>query len=54
MRDATGISAMANGYLDWSSELAGRERTGVDGVFPLTSFLGQVSESQSLVLITYP
>jgi len=46
MRDATGLSAMANGYLVWSSEFAGRERTDMDGVFPLTSPMGQVSASQ--------
>lgn len=43
MRDATGLSAMANGFLDWASGFAQRKRTDMDGVFPLTSPLGQVS-----------
>jgi hypothetical protein len=46
MSDATGFSSMANGYLDWSSEFAGREQTDMDGIFPLTSPMGQVSASQ--------
>ena len=46
MRDATGLSAMANGFLGWALEFAGRERTDMDGVFPLTSPKGQVSASQ--------
>jgi glycosyltransferase involved in cell wall biosynthesis len=46
MRDATGLSAMANGFLDWALAFAGRARTDMDGVFPLTSPLGQVSASQ--------
>ena len=43
MRDATGLSAMANGFLGWALEFAGRERTEQDGVFALTSPVGQVS-----------
>lgn len=46
MRDATGISTMANGYLDWVSTVAGRKITDADGVFPLTSPMGQVASSQ--------
>lgn len=46
MRDATGISAMADGFLDWALNFAGHKRTGADGVFPLTSQLGQVSEAE--------
>ena len=46
MRDATGLSAMANGFLDWSLRFAQRARTEMDGVFPLTSPLGQVSDLQ--------
>jgi len=46
MRDATGISSMANGYLDWVSTVAGRKQTELDGVFPLTSPMGQVASSQ--------
>ena len=46
MRDATGLSAMANGFLDWALGVAERQRSDMDGVFPLTSPLGQVSASQ--------
>lgn len=46
MRDATGLSAMANDFLYWALEVAARERTDMDGVFPLTSPLGQVAASQ--------
>lgn len=46
MRDATGISSMANGYLDWVSTVAGRKLTESDGVFPLTSPAGKVSTPQ--------
>jgi len=46
IRDSTGMSAMANGFLDWALSFAKRERTDMDGVFPLTSPLGQVSASQ--------
>jgi glycosyltransferase involved in cell wall biosynthesis len=46
MRDATGLSAMANDFLDWALGVAEREWTDMDGVFPLTSPLGQVSKLQ--------
>lgn len=46
MRDATGLSAMATGFLDWSLEFAKRARTDMDGVFPLTLPLGHVSVTQ--------
>jgi len=46
MRDATGISSMSNGYLDWVSTIAGRKLTESDGVFPLTSPEGKVSSPQ--------
>jgi len=46
MRDATCLSAMANGFLDWALEFSQRERTGMDGTFPLTSPLGQVPALQ--------
>ena len=46
MQDATGISAMANGFLDWALSFAGHDRTDADGVFPLTSRLGHVSEAE--------
>lgn len=37
MRDATGISAMAESFLDWALTFAGRSRTPHDLVVPLTS-----------------
>jgi glycosyltransferase involved in cell wall biosynthesis len=46
MRDVTGLSAMANGFLDWALAFAGRVHKDTDGVFPLTSPLGQISASQ--------
>jgi len=46
MQNATGISAMANGFLHWSLDFAGRNRVDADGVFPLTSQLGQLSETE--------
>jgi glycosyltransferase involved in cell wall biosynthesis len=46
MNDATGLSAMANGFLDWALAFSGRARGEMDGVFPLTSPVGQVTVSQ--------
>lgn len=46
MQNATGMSAMANGFLNWALAFAGRDRLNSDKVFPLTTPLGQVSESQ--------
>lgn len=46
MKDASGISSMANDYLDWVSTIAGRKLTESDGVFPLTSPVGQVAPRQ--------
>jgi len=37
---------MANGFLNWALAFAGRDRLNSDKVFPLTTPLGQVSESQ--------
>ena len=46
MWDATGLSTMANSFLDWALGVAGRAQTDKDGVFPLTSPMRQVSVSQ--------
>ncbi len=46
MADATGLSTMANGFLYWALGVAGRERTEMDGIFPLTSPQGQVCASE--------
>jgi glycosyltransferase involved in cell wall biosynthesis len=37
MRDATGLSAMSSGFLDWALHFAGRSRSDWDMVVPLTS-----------------
>ena len=37
MRDATGLSSMADSFLQWGLEFLGREKSPNDGVFPLTS-----------------
>jgi len=46
IRESTGISVMADGFLDWTLEFIQRERTEMDGVFPLTSPCDQVSSQQ--------
>lgn len=43
MRDATGLSAMAEGFLAWAIDFAGRQRKNVDTVVPLTTPIGDVS-----------
>ena len=43
MAQATGISAMADGFLDWALRFAGRQRRATDMVAPLTSPPEQVS-----------
>jgi glycosyltransferase involved in cell wall biosynthesis len=47
MKDATGLSAMANGFLQWAVEFAGRTVGQNDRVVPLTVPRGQVSTQQS-------
>ena len=49
MHDATGLSAMANGFLDWALGFAQRERIEMDGVFPLTSPTGQVPVAELMI-----
>jgi len=46
MKNATGISAMAKGYIDWTIQFSGRVPSLWDKVFPLTSPTGQVSEAE--------
>jgi len=46
MKNATGISAMAKGYIDWTIQFSGRVPSLWDKVFPLTSPAGQVSEEE--------
>ncbi len=46
MREATGLSAMAEGFLGWALAMAEREREVADGVFPLTSRLDRVAEAE--------
>ena len=43
MRDATGLSAMAGGFLAWAAGFSGRACTDMDRVVPLTTRRGQVS-----------
>jgi glycosyltransferase involved in cell wall biosynthesis len=43
MRDATGLSAMADGFLVWAIDFAGRQHNCMDRVVPLTTSSGQIS-----------
>jgi len=44
MGKASGVSAMADSFLEWALAFAGRSHTETDRVFPLTSPAGQVSD----------
>ena len=44
MRDATALSAMADGFLQWAAAFCGRTVQAQDRVVPLTTPLGQVSD----------
>jgi glycosyltransferase involved in cell wall biosynthesis len=46
MRDATGISAMAESFLDWALSFAGRSRSARDVVVPLTSPRNESGEAE--------
>jgi len=46
MLEATGLSAMANGFLNWALTFSGRTRTDNDGIFPLTSPSENVATDQ--------
>lgn len=46
MKAATGISAMADGYVDWATRFAGRNRNAFDAVFPLTSPMSRISQAE--------
>lgn len=46
MQNATGISAMADSFLNWALTFAGRRRIGTDCVFPLTTPIGQVPDEE--------
>ena len=46
MRDASGLTAMADGFLQWATRFAGRQRIESDLVVPLTSPAGQVSDEE--------
>lgn len=43
MSDATGLSAMAEGFLAWATDFAGRKRNDMDRVVPLTTPSGHIS-----------
>jgi glycosyltransferase involved in cell wall biosynthesis len=44
LRDATALSAMSNGFLEWAAEFAGRSITEVDLVVPLTTATEKITE----------
>ncbi len=46
MNDVTGISTMTNGYLSWICEFSGRTQTETDGIFSLTTPVGEVTDNQ--------
>jgi glycosyltransferase involved in cell wall biosynthesis len=46
MRDATALSAMADSFLQWAIYTAGRKRSQLDLVVPLTTPTGQVSAAE--------
>ena len=46
MLDATGLSAMAEDFLAWAIDFAGRQRNDMDRVVPLTTPSGQVSVAE--------
>lgn len=46
MRKASGLSAMADSFLDWAVDFTGRQRNQFDAVFPLTSPAANISEEQ--------
>lgn len=46
MRNATGLSAMAESFLAWAIDFSGRRRTDMDRVVPLTAPTGQVKSME--------
>lgn len=46
MKAATGISTMADGYMNWATRFAGRNRNAYDAVFPLTSPMSRISQTE--------
>lgn len=46
MRDATALSAMADGFLQWAAGFAGRSVSYLDQVVPLTTPTGEVSPAE--------
>lgn len=46
LRDATAISAMADGFLQWAAGFAGRAVSDLDRVVPLTTPNGQTTENE--------
>ena len=46
MRSASAISAMADGFVDWALDYAGRARTDLDRAHPLTARTGDVTEPE--------
>ncbi len=48
MRRATGISAMADGFLEWALDFCGKSRSEYDAIFPLTTPSGELEQSDIL------
>lgn len=46
MHNVSGISSMAEGFLEWTLNFSGRKKSEFDGVFPLTPPVGQVSNDE--------
>lgn len=46
MRNATGVASMAPSFLEWIRNYSGREPSRFDGVYPLTSPGGEVSDKE--------
>jgi glycosyltransferase involved in cell wall biosynthesis len=50
MRDASGLSAMAEDFLNWAIDFAGRQRTDLDRVVSLTTPRGQVAPADLIAM----
>lgn len=49
MKDATGLTAMADSFLSWAQNFSSRCASKHDGVYPLTTPIGQVTEEEKLI-----
>jgi len=46
IKNSTGVTSMADGFLNWTIQFSGKKNNQFNGVFPLTSEIGQVSEEE--------